>query len=138
MPRFTQVLSIDLLAAGVARVFAGLTRSVGFSLGGIVASLACVLTLLYSGAVSAVRLRLLTQGKPTPFSYSIERFGWSASFTGGRQFVPSRGRRPTSNPDAPPSLNGKSDRFPYAPSSLAIQGDVGPAGDADHLRQCSS
>ena len=51
MPRFKQLLSIALLVAGVVLVFAGLTRSVGFSLAGIAASLAAVVALLYSGAV---------------------------------------------------------------------------------------
>jgi hypothetical protein len=51
MPRFKQRLSIGLLVAGVVPVFAGLTRSVGFSVEGITASLAAVVALLYSGAV---------------------------------------------------------------------------------------
>jgi hypothetical protein len=39
-------LSVGLLIAGVVLVFAGLTRSVGFSLAGITASLAAVVALL--------------------------------------------------------------------------------------------
>ena len=50
MSRMREVLSIGLLIAGVALVFVGVTRSVGFSQTDI-ASLAAVAVLLYSGAV---------------------------------------------------------------------------------------
>lgn len=45
------LVSSTLLVAGVVLVFAGLISALGFTIGGTIASLAAILTLLYAGAV---------------------------------------------------------------------------------------
>jgi hypothetical protein len=112
MARFTQVLLIGLLADRVALVFAVLTGSVGFSLAESSRRSRSCSRFCTQARCSSVRPGLLSQGNPTPFSYSIKRFGWSASFYRG---LPIRailaGRQPTSNPDAPPSLMARATVF---------------------------
>lgn len=45
------LVSSTLLVAGVVLVFAGLATALGFTIGGTIASLAAIVTLLYAGAV---------------------------------------------------------------------------------------
>ena len=51
MTTFKQVLASALFVLGVALVFLGLTATLGFAPGGIVASLGAIAALLYAGAV---------------------------------------------------------------------------------------
>jgi hypothetical protein len=51
MARVKRLASSLLLAVGIVLVFAGLNAALGFSLGGMIASVAAIATLLYAGAV---------------------------------------------------------------------------------------
>lgn len=51
MARFKRLASSLLLATGIVLVFAGLSAALGFTAGGLIASVAAIATLLYAGAV---------------------------------------------------------------------------------------
>jgi hypothetical protein len=51
MPPARRVVSALLLACGIVLVFAGLNAALGFTLVGVAASLAAIVTLLYAGGV---------------------------------------------------------------------------------------
>ena len=133
MPRFKQLLSIALLVAGVVLVFAGLTRSVGFSLAGIAASLAAVVALLYSGAV-------FFGTYPVPHTITPDTiFVFDRTFrlvAGVHKGLPIRAVLPAGLPgdlDARCTavFAGKSERFEYAGSSRPMQAHLVPVRDAN-------
>ena len=77
-------------------------------------------------------MRLPTRGSPTPFLYSIARFGWSQAPTS----LPIRAVLPSGSPSdldgrCAAVFGGKSERFEYAVTSQRVQADLVPVRDAD-------
>jgi hypothetical protein len=130
MSRLKEGLSIGLLVAGVTLVFVGVTRSVGFSLTGIIASLAAVVALLYSGAVFF---------GASPAAHSGQRdtiFVFDRTFrlvSGTHKGLPIRAVLSGEDVESRCSavFTGKSDRFAYGGTSHPMQVDVVPVRDAD-------
>jgi hypothetical protein len=131
MPRLKQVVSTVLLASGVMLVFAGVTRSVGFSPLGIAASLAAVVALLYSGAVFF--------GSPPPSTDSSDTvFVFDRTFrlvSGPHRGLPIRAVLPAlASADLESRcaavLDGSSERLSFALGSRRMQIDAVPVRDA--------
>src|SRR5262245_29643493 len=123
MTRFKQFLSIGLLAAGVVLVFAGLTRSVGFSLAGITSRIAAVIALLSSGAV-------FVGARPAPYLVNSDNtFVFDRTFrlvAGPHKGLPiraalSRGVPKDLDARCGSVFSGRSEHFEYAGTSQPIQ-----------------
>jgi hypothetical protein len=133
MSRVKEILSIALLVAGVTLVFVGVTRSVGFSLAGIIASLAAVVALLYSGAVFfGASLAPHTEKRDTIFVFdrTIRLVG------GAHQGMPIRAvLRGIAEGDLESRcsavFSGKTDRFAYTAATPPMHVDIVPVRDVD-------
>lgn len=110
-------------------MFAGMTRSVGFSFVGITASFAAV---VFFGTYAAPHM-----GKPDTIFVFDRTFRLVASHEGLpiRAVLPSRSPR-DHDARCTAVFGGKSERFEYAVTSQRLQADLVPVRDADGSVQC--